>query len=65
MLRVTEEEINLQQRQVEELYAERDSLHEKISQIEGRYRLMFDNIEGDKYNRANLHRMHVKLLATR
>lgn len=65
MLRVTEEEVTIQQRQIEELLAEIDQFHDKLSQIDGRHRLMFDNIEGDKFNRANLHRMHVKLLATR
>ena len=64
-MRRAEDDIALQSRQVADLMQEIDTLNDKLAQTDSRYRLLFNNMEGDKFDQANLHKMHVKLLSVR
>ena len=44
---------------------ERDEVAQKFSDLELKYRQEMDTTEGRKWQVDSLHRMHVKLLATR
>jgi hypothetical protein len=44
---------------------ENDQLNDKIAQVEARYKFLFSDMEGDRFNQHNIHRMHVKLLGIR
>ena len=44
---------------------ERDEAAQKFSDIEMKYRMALDTMEGKKWQANNMHRMHVKLLSTR
>ena len=44
---------------------ERDEVAQKFSDLEFKYRQEMDTTEGRKWQTDSLHRMHIKLLATR
>ena len=37
----------------------------RMAQTDDRYKHIFNNLEGDRYNQHHLHKMHIKLLAVR
>ena len=65
IVRLTDAEIREAERELENVRHERDAVAEKFSDLEHKYRLAMDTMEGRKWQANSMHRMHVKLLATR
>ena len=61
----TDAQIRETEREVNQVRVERDEIAGRFSDLEHRYRLALDTMEGKKWQANNMHRMHVKLLATR
>ena len=65
MCRVAEEEIALRNADIDQLKREKDEAEATYTQIENKYRDTMYLNEGARDHMGGLHRMHVKLLATR
>jgi len=65
MCRVAEQEIVALQREIDQIKREMDEIGERYYQLENKYRDTVYLNEGARDHLGGLHRMHVKLLATR
>ena len=63
--KVADEEILNQERELDALKREKDDIEQRFIQLEGKYRDTIYLNEGARDHMGGLHRMHVKLLATR
>ena len=53
------------EKEIDRVRLERDEVAQKFSDLEFKYRQEMDTTEGRKWQVDSLHRMHIKLLATR
>lgn len=65
MCRVAEQEIMSRQTEIDQIKKEMDEIVERYYQLENKYRDTVYLHEGARNRLGGLHRMHVKLLATR
>ena len=64
-MRQTDAEILNTEKEIDRVRLERDEVAQKFSDLEFKYRQEMDTTEGRKWQVDSLHRMHIKLLATR
>ena len=62
---MTDEEIFNLGKEIDRVRLERDEVAQKFADLEFKYKQEMDTTEGRKWQTDSLHRMHVKLLATR
>ena len=65
IVRMTDEEIFNLGKEIDRVRLERDEVAQKFADLEYKYKQEMDTTEGRKWQTDSLHRMHVKLLATR
>ena len=61
----TDNQIREAEREIGKVKLERDDVAQRFSDLEHKYRMAMDTMEGKKWQANSMHRMHVKLLATR
>ena len=64
-MRIADEELYAQQRQIDEIAREKNDFVDNIAILENKYRDTMYLNEGAKDRIGGMHRMHIKLLATR
>lgn len=65
LLRVTDEDIRLREADIDAMKHEIDGVSERLSLLENKYRDTIYLNEGARDRMGGMHRMHIKLLATR
>ena len=65
IVRAAEVEIDARSREIDAMLAEKNDLEDRLVQLENKYRDTVYLNEGARDHMGGLHRMHVKLLATR
>ena len=65
IVRAAEVEIDARSREIDAVLAEKNDLEDRLVQLENKYRDTVYLNEGARDHMGGLHRMHVKLLATR
>ena len=65
IVRIADEDIHAQQRQIDEIAREKNDLTDSIAILENKYKDTLYLNEGAKDRIGGMHRMHIKLLATR